>query len=229
MKKKLILLSGPSCVGKGPMRKAMEDLHPDIEFAEPIWMHSRRPRFKRSLRRYEVHGVDYYFFPRTMIEQLDPERFIVGDLGYGLQAIDMGYLENMFETNDVLFTEIYVSFFDPICRWAEKQEKFDIEVRSVFLIPMPFEEIKKKSAETGNPPDQVVYEVMIEKQKGRGEDPPEKMETRARVAWSEMRHAEKYSNVIVCRAGEDDLEQWGRPLGSEAQRVLDEFLKVFED
>ena len=227
MKKKLILLSGPSCVGKGPLRKALEDFHPEIGFAEPVWIHSRKPRFKRSEGRYEVHGVDYYFSPRGMVELLPRDRFLVGDLGYGLQAMDLAHLEEMFDANDVVFTEMSLVFQDPLADWVKRQARFDIEVRHVMLVPMTLEEVERKSAETGAPPEQVVYEVMIGKQRRRGEDPPEKMERRARAAYPEMKAARPGTKIIVCRAGEDDLSEWGRPLGPEARRVLGEFVKVF--
>lgn len=228
LKRKLVLLSGPSCVGKGPMRAALADLYPGIRFAVPVWYHSRRPRLKKATGRYEVHGIDYYFVTRSVIEGMDPDRFITGRVHETeIQALDTAYLLDLFAGNDIVFTEIYHTFLGQMAEWVERQDTYDIELRSVFLTPMAEEEVARRAAEKGISPDEAVYEVMIEKQKRRGEDPPDKLEERARGAYAEMRHAHRFTDVIVNHAGEDDIEEWGRPPGPEASRVVAEFAAVF--
>jgi len=226
MKKKLILLSGPSCVGKGPLKKALADLHPEIIFAEPVWCHSRKPRFKKSEQRWEVHGVDYYFLPRSTIEALDREKFIVAPLRSDVQALDMGHVEELFGAYDMVMSEIFHTFMEPLHEWAEKQEKLEFEITTVSLIPMSWEELTDKTVALGKSEEQVVHETMKAKLERRGEDPPGKMEERARSAYREMKIARGSDRVIVCRAGEDDTTEWGRPPGPEAERVLGEFVDV---
>ena len=53
----LIVLSGPSGVGKGTVRKALFE-EPDIDFQYSISMTTRQPR------NGEVNGEDYFFVTR---------------------------------------------------------------------------------------------------------------------------------------------------------------------
>ena len=59
----LIVLSGPSGVGKGTVRKAIFD-QPDVNFEYSISATSRKPR------EGEVHGVDYFFKSREQFEDM---------------------------------------------------------------------------------------------------------------------------------------------------------------
>ena len=58
----LIVLSGPSGVGKGTVRKALFEM-PDQEFAYSVSMTTRKPR------EGEVDGVDYYFVTKEEFEK----------------------------------------------------------------------------------------------------------------------------------------------------------------
>lgn len=58
----LIVLSGPSGVGKGTVRKALFE-EPDIDFQYSISMTTRQPRDG------EVNGEDYFFVTREVFEQ----------------------------------------------------------------------------------------------------------------------------------------------------------------
>ena len=57
----LIVLSGPSGVGKGTVRKALFEM-PEQEFVYSVSMTTRPPRPG------EVDGVDYYFVSREEFE-----------------------------------------------------------------------------------------------------------------------------------------------------------------
>ncbi|MCM0583476.1 guanylate kinase [Weissella diestrammenae] len=58
----LIVLSGPSGVGKGTVRKALFE-EPDIDFTYSISMTTRSPRSG------EIDGEDYFFVSREIFEQ----------------------------------------------------------------------------------------------------------------------------------------------------------------
>ena len=58
----LIVLSGPSGVGKGTVRKALFEM-PEQEFAYSVSMTTRKPR------EGEVDGVDYYFVTKEEFEK----------------------------------------------------------------------------------------------------------------------------------------------------------------
>ena len=61
-----VMLSGPSCVGKGPLYKALRKFYPDLagRLQQIVLYNSRDPRPG------EQEGVDYYFRPRAEIEEL---------------------------------------------------------------------------------------------------------------------------------------------------------------
>src|SRR5205823_14285552 len=70
----LVILSGPSCVGKSPLAKALRRFHPDLSAKlQPIVLYN-----SRSPRPGERDGEDYHFRPREQIEALrDRERYVV--------------------------------------------------------------------------------------------------------------------------------------------------------
>jgi guanylate kinase len=226
MRKKLVILSGPSCVGKGPLRQALHRHHPEIPLAEVVLCHSRRPRLKRGTDAYEVHGVDYYFLPRGLFGQLDPARFVVVNMRSDIEAMDMTQVRELLDASDRVLCEAYHTFHGPLMAWARDQADLDFDIRIVLLTPLSDHEISTMAREQDKSPEQVVYEVMKAKLERRGEDPPHKIEERARCAYWEMQQVPAGAHRIVNHAGEDDREAWRDPLSSEAQRVLEEFVRV---
>jgi guanylate kinase len=225
-KKKLVVLSGPSCVGKGPLKQAVRRYHPEIKFAELVLCTSRKPRFKSETRTYEVHGIDFYFLPRSMFEQLDKNRFIVANVRSDVQAIDISQVRELLEGYDIVLVEVFHTLGRSLMDWAKSQSDLDFEIKSVFLLPLSHKEIEEAVKTSNNPPEEIVYKVMRAKLERRAEDPPHKIEERARSAYKEMLASSSYTHVIVNHAGEDDRKEWGDPLGTEAKGVLSEFIKV---
>lgn len=218
MKKKLVILSGPSCVGKGPLRVALRRYHPEIPFAEPINCHSRRPRLKKASGQYEIHGIDYYFLPRGQFSQLNPEHFLTIKIRSEYQALDLSQIEDLFERYSVVLIEAYPTIAIRLKEWAENRwSPDDVKVVRVFISPLS----PKDAAD-----EQTVYEIMRRKLLRRGEDDPEKIEERARSAFREIQQAVFYDNIIVNPIGEDDIIGWGEPLSPEARNTLEEFVKI---
>ena len=63
---KFVILSGPSCIGKGPLFAALRRLYPDIASQlKPLVLYN-----DRDARPGEEDGVDYHFRPRAEIEAL---------------------------------------------------------------------------------------------------------------------------------------------------------------
>ncbi len=63
---RLVLLSGPSCVGKGPLAKALGWHYPELAAQlVPLVLHN-----SRAPRPVEVERVDYHFRSREEIERL---------------------------------------------------------------------------------------------------------------------------------------------------------------
>src|SRR5215471_7944895 len=60
-KGRLVILSGPSCVGKSPLAKALAKFYPELRRTlQPLVLYNTR-----GPRPGEVDGVDYHPFPRA--------------------------------------------------------------------------------------------------------------------------------------------------------------------
>ena len=83
---RLVILSGPSCVGKSPLAKALARFHPELSAnLQPIVLFN-----SRSPRPGERDGEDYHFRTRDRIERLrDQDRYVVMDVRGDLQALDL--------------------------------------------------------------------------------------------------------------------------------------------
>ena len=83
---RLVILSGPSCVGKSPLKRALARFHPQVwsRLTKLVLFNSRAPRPG------EVDGEDYHFRTRHQIEAMrsDP-RYAVLDVRGDLQAVNV--------------------------------------------------------------------------------------------------------------------------------------------
>jgi guanylate kinase len=97
---RLVILSGPSCVGKSPLAKALGRFHPDLSAKlHPIVLSN-----SRSPRPGERDGKDYHFRSRAQIETLrDRERYVVMDVRGDLQALDLEDLATLLQRGDAFF------------------------------------------------------------------------------------------------------------------------------
>jgi len=228
-KKTLAVLSGPSCVGKKPLRDALRRYFSEIKYGELVLCNSRKPRFIEETQRYEAHGVDYYFLPRGLFAQLDRNRFAVATVRTDIQAIDIWQVMDLLEDYDLILAEVYYTLGQELIEWAKRQKEFTFDIRTIGLLPLTDEELLNKALEETKDPEKIIYELMKGKLERRKEDDEDKIEKRARTAFTEMINIKQcYSNVIVNHAGEDAREEWKDPLSSEAERVLDEFVAVLK-
>ncbi|HPB32568.1 MAG TPA: hypothetical protein PLB62_14030 [Candidatus Sumerlaeota bacterium] len=225
---KLVILSGPSCVGKGSLRSALARLRPDVRTVSPVLCHSRPPRRKKSTGIWEVHGRDYYFLPRGLFPSLDKERFLTVMIRSEYQAVDLVQLESLLDEHPLVLMEAYPPLAFDIVSWAAARPGESIAVTTVFLTPLSDDEIARQSSGLNISTVEVIYRVMKEKLLRRGEDTPEKIEERARYAPMEISFAPRFDHVLVCPVGEDDVAEWGDPLGPKAARVLEEFVNILE-
>src|SRR5690606_17422850 len=94
------LVSGPSCVGKSPLKQALDHEFPELArtFRVPVLFHSRSPRPG------ERDGVDYHFRSREEITELGRNgRYLVFDVRGELQAIDLAGFAELLGTGDVFY------------------------------------------------------------------------------------------------------------------------------
>ena len=130
---RFIILSGPSCVGKGPLHTAFSNFYPEhaAKLRKLVLYNCRSPRPG------EIDGKDYHFRSREEIERLrEKDNFIVLDVRGDLQAVDLNDAERTLAAGDLFFEG------NPFVG-RKLQEAFasKVTVLSIFLAPLSHEEI----------------------------------------------------------------------------------------
>jgi guanylate kinase len=220
---RFVILSGPSCVGKGPLHTALARWYPELEakLEKLILYNSRAPRPG------EKDGVDYHFRSREEISALRGQGFIVLDVRGDLQALDLqdlqdilaGEKDGFFEGNPYVPLQILGSSL-----LAEAPKV------TVFLSPLSKAEILfLKAREIGPALPNLVTDVMRRKLLRRTRYQKhllslkdlENVERRASSAYREMQLAWHFDHVIPNHDGEDS-ENWQAfyyPLGDAWKAV----------
>jgi len=221
--RRLVILSGPSCVGKSPLDRALARFYPELhrQLQKLVLYNSRDPRPG------EKDGLDYHFRTRNQVEALrSEERFVVLDVRGDLQALDLPGLTALLERGDAFFEG------NPFVGRLLQTHPALAKIRrlSVFLSPLSKEEILflRDPARNLSLPD-VVTDVMRRKllrrtrrQKGELCLPDlENIERRADSAFRELQEAVHFEWVIPNHDGEDsdNWEAFYYPLG-DARRAL---------
>lgn len=229
--KRLVILSGPSCVGKSPLDKALARLYPELRrgLRKLVLYNSRAPRLG------EVDGVDYHFRLRSQIEALRAgPRYAVLDVRGDLQALDLEELRSLLESNNAFFEG------NPfVGRALQTHPRLaGIERLSVFLSPLSKEEILELRAPERNVSlPNLVTNVMRRKLLRRTRRQKlelslqdlENIETRASSAYIELKEAWHFDYVIPNHDGEDsdNWEAFYFPLG-DARKALKAFAALLE-
>jgi len=222
---RFVMLSGPSCVGKGPLHNTLKRFYPQLErkLEKLVLFTSRAPRPG------EQDGLDYHFRPRQEIEALhSQEGYIVLDVRGDLQALEVDNLREVlsgekdafFEGNPFVSTETIKS---PLLS--------DVPKLSVFLSPLSKDEILflMDPAKRVSLPD-FVTDVMRRKLLRRTQRQKrilslkdlENIERRAQSAYQEMQLAWHFDYVIPDHDGEDS-ENWDAfyyPIGDARKALL---------
>ncbi len=152
----LIILSGPSGVGKGTVRRYIM-AHSDLDIKYSISMTTRKPREK------EVDGVDYYFVtPEVFQENIDKGNFLewaefVGNR-YGTPK---DKVEQLLNEGHIVLLEIEINGANQV---FEKVKGRD-DVISFFLNPPSIaaleERIRRRQSET----EEVIKERLLKGEK----------------------------------------------------------------
>jgi guanylate kinase len=228
---RLVILSGPSCVGKSPLDRALARFQPDLHrrLRKVVLVNSREPRPG------ERDGVDYHFRTRSQVEALRAQqRFAVLDVRGDLQALDLAELAALLERGDAFFEG------NPFVGRLLQTHPALAQVwrLSVFLAPLSKDEILflRDPARSFSLPD-LVRDVMRRKllrrtcrQKGElALSDLENIERRAASAFRELQEAVHFEWVIPNHDGEDsdNWEAFYYPLG-DARRALLGFVDLLE-
>ena len=228
---RLLILSGPSCVGKSPLDKALGRLYPELRrgLRKLVLYNSRAPRPG------EVDGVDYHFRLRSQIEPLRAEpRYAALDVRGDLQAVDIEELRTMLEDSNAFFEG------NPFVGRALQTHPrlVGIDRLSVFLSPLSREEIVfLKVPERNVSLPNLVTDIMRRKLLRRTRRQKlelsakdlENIEIRATSAYVELKEASHFDYVIPNHDGEDsdNWEAFYYPVG-DARKALNAFVALLE-
>ena len=231
LSRRLVILSGPSCVGKSPLDKALARFYPELRQAlrKLVLFNSRSPRPG------EVDDVDYHFRTRSQIEALRAQsRYAVLDVRGDLQALDVEELHALLAES--------CGFFEGnpfVGRLLQTHPKLaGIDRLAVFLSPLSKDEIVylKDPDRSVSLPD-LVTDIMRRKLLRRTHRQKlelsakdlENIEKRASSAYGELKEAWHFDYVIPNHDGEDsdNWEAFYYPIG-DARRSLMSFVELLE-
>lgn len=231
LSRRLVILSGPSCVGKSPLDKALAKFHPELRQAlrKLVLYNSRAPRPG------EVEGIDYHFRTRTQVEALRAKsHFAVLDVRGDLQALDVEELRDALAVSNPFFEG------NPFVGRAllTNPALAGIHRLSIFLSPISKEEvIYFKAPEHNASLSDLVTDIMRRKLLRRTRRQKselsakdlENIETRAASAYRELKEAWHFDYVIPNHDGEDsdNWEAFYYPIG-DARKALSAFAGILE-
>ena len=220
---RLVILSGPSCVGKTPLTKALKRVYPDLaaKLTPLVLYNSRAPRPG------EQSGVDYHFRTREQVDTLRAEaRYVVLDVRGDLQALELDDLSGLLQRGDVLFEG------NPfVGRLLQTHPALGEVTRlGMFLSPLSKEEILFLRGEPQISLPDLVCDLMRRKllrrtRRQKGElslKDLEEIERRAGSAYAELAEAWYFDHVIPNHDGEDS-DHWDAfyyPLGDARKTLL---------
>lgn len=227
---RLIVLSGPSCVGKGPLCHALKTLYPGLYNN----MHRLVLYNSRDKRPGEREGVDYYFRSREQMEKLrGREDFILLNVRGDLQGLDVEELLKLLrQGRDVLFEG---NPFIPQALWNWPALS-SVSMLKVFLSPISREEILWLKGRKADIPalviDMMRRKLLRRTQKQKGSlsaKDLENIEQRCKSAPEELKLASCFDWVIPNHDGEDS-ENWTcfeYPVG-DAFKALQAFVLILQ-
>ncbi len=228
---RLVIVSGPSCVGKSPLYKALGKFYPELhaQFQKLVLFNSRAPRPG------ELDRVDFHFRTRAQVEALRADnRYAVLEARSDLQALDVPELEACLCRGNVLFEgNAYVG------RALQTHPRLESVNRlSIFISPLSKDEIVYlKAPERNLSLQEFLTDVMRRKllrrtrrQKGELSAPDlQNIETRASNAYRELKEAWHFQYVIPNHDGEDsdNWEAFYYLLG-DARKTLETFAALLK-
>lgn len=197
---RLVILSGPSCVGKTPLYKSLGKFHLGLfaKLQKLVLVNSRAPRPG------ELDPVDFHFRTRAQVEALRrDERYAVLEARADLQAVDLEELKSLPQRGDVLFEG------NPYIGRA-------LQTHPRLVSPLSKEEIAYLRAPERNVSlHELLTDIMRRKLLRRTRRQKaelslrdlEDVETRASSAYRELQEASHFQYVIPNHDGEDS-DNW---------------------
>lgn len=145
----LFILSGPSGVGKGTVRKELFQQKTDLKYSISMTTRNKRPG--------EVDGVDYFYKSREEFEQLIQQNKLLEYAEYvnNYYGTPRDYVEKTLEEGHDVFLEIEVQGA------LQVKENFPDGV-FIFLFPPSLEELKNRIVSRGTESTELVLNRLRE-------------------------------------------------------------------
>ena len=204
---RFVILSGPACVGKGPLVAALERFHPDVvyEAIPVIKSKESRPNKKPRPEEEEVwKNPDYFRCKEEILELAGDPRYLVGDCRGLPQAVDLKKVQE--SESKLLFVEIYHTIGGQL---LESTFLKDVEITTVFLSPIgkqEIEDLRVAGVDLGDYLTRVMLHKLLVRTRYQCKPVDNKLIEdalgRAKDTISELKSACKYSRVIVNHDGE---------------------------
>jgi guanylate kinase len=225
---RLIILSGPSGVGKTPLKNAFAHFYQDTYTQMlPLVLFT-----SRAIRPGESEGSDFFFRSLKEVKKLNQDsRYIVFKVHNDLQALDKIILDELLKHNDVFFegnTTVGRLF-------QTHPDLADIKKVTIFLSPISGQEVMKLKLRGKKFFRETVQKIVRQKllrrikQYGSNLDSHEikNIQQRATDAYLELKEAHHFDYIIPNHDGEDS-DNWERSLlpSGDAGRALDAFAAI---
>ena len=221
---RLVILSGPSCVGKGPLHRALTVHHPELaeQLSLLVLYNSRDPRPG------EQDGIHYHFRSREEVEKLkSKDGYIVMEVRGDLQAIEVNMILELIDSGQNPFYEGNPFIASQVLKHPLIAK---IPRLSVFLSPLSGDEFRfLLDPARGVNLDTLLTDIMRRKllrrtvkQKGILAEPDlRNIERRAGSAFGETQMAWQFDHIIPNHDGEDS-DHWNAfyyPIGDAFQAL----------
>jgi guanylate kinase len=229
---RFIVLGGPSCVGKGPLYKVLKKFYPELgNRLKQLVLYN-----DRAARPGEEEGVDYFFRPRSEVEELGKSvGHILAEVRGDLQALEVSQIQRIMEEGFDPFFEGN-PFIPGKLREAGVFDKYP--TLSVFLSPLSMEEIlylkaPERKVDLANFITDVQRLKLLHRTHRQKVNLSLKdlqnIEKRAAGAIVEMREAWKFDYVIPLHDGEgnDHWDAFYYTLG-DARKALEAFASLLQ-
>ena len=179
----LVVISGPSGVGKSTLVKAARQVLPDLAFSVSCTT--------RSMRSGEVHGKDYYFLtPEEFEKKVAANEFIeyagVFNHRYGTLKSE---INSRLAAGEQILLDIDVQGAKQIRAAAAADPELSAVTNFIMIVPPSFGALESRLA-------------------NRNSETPEQLSLRLAAAKSELSNFRIYDYIVV----NDDLERAGREL-----------------
>jgi guanylate kinase len=225
MSNRFVILSGPSCVGKGPLFHALKTFYPELaNRLIPIVLYN-----SRDPRPGEEEGVAYYFRSKAEIEKLGNQSgYILANVRGDLQALELASIERILASGQDAFFE--GNPFIPN-KLREANALDNIPTLSAFLSPLSREEVLFLSdpvqrADLGKTLTDIQRRKLLRRTTRQKTilslKDLENIEQRASSAIVELREAWKFDYVIPCHDGEgnDNWDAFYYPVADARKALL---------